>query len=180
MSKSSNKDKIFWITRTAVLMALLVTLQWITASLGQFVTGTAVNCVLAVATLLCGLFGGLVIATISPWIAFLLNIGPGLIQIVPCISIGNIVFVTLLSLIIRKTDAAFFKKLIGIIVASVCKFGTLYLLVVKVFVPLMGAGLQEKQIAVFTAMFSWPQLVTALAGSVLALLILPVINIIKK
>ena len=45
------KNKVLWITRTAVMMALLVTLQWATSGLGQFVTGSCVNAVLVVATL---------------------------------------------------------------------------------------------------------------------------------
>lgn len=180
MNVLDNQKRILWITRTAVLTALLITLQWLTAGFGQYVTGTAVNCILAVATLVCGVAGGITIAAISPWIAFLLNIGPGLIQIVPCISLGNIVLVVVLWLFIRKSDASAIKKIAGITVASIAKFVALYLLVVKAFVPLMGAALPEKQIAVFTAMFSWPQLITALSGCTLAMLILPLIGRVKK
>ena len=46
------KNKVLWITRTAVMMALLVTLQWATSGLGQFVTGSCVNAVLAITVLL--------------------------------------------------------------------------------------------------------------------------------
>ena len=34
------KKKILWITETAVLLALLITLQWLTKPLGQLVTGS--------------------------------------------------------------------------------------------------------------------------------------------
>ena len=40
----------------AVMMALLVTLQWATSGLGQFVTGSCVNAVLVVATLAAGIW----------------------------------------------------------------------------------------------------------------------------
>ena len=118
MNVLDNQKRILWITRTAVLTALLITLQWLTAGFGQYVTGTAVNCILAVATLVCGVAGGITIAAISPWIAFLLNIGPGLIQIVPCISLGNIVLVVVLWLFIRKSDASAIKKIAGITVGT--------------------------------------------------------------
>ena len=37
------KNKTFWIAETAVMIALLVALQWATKALGQFVTGSCVN-----------------------------------------------------------------------------------------------------------------------------------------
>ena len=55
------KKKIRWITRTGVLLALLVTLQYLTKPFGQLVTGSFVNAVLAVSAL----FGGLGVAFIS-------------------------------------------------------------------------------------------------------------------
>ncbi len=176
MNTGESKKGIILITRTAILTALLVTLQWLTGGFGQFVTGTAVNCILAIAALSCGIAGGLAIAAISPWVAFLLGIGPGLVQIIPCISLGNMVFVTVLWLVIRQPNAPVIKKVVGISGAAVAKFVTLYLLVIKVFIPLMGASLKEKQIAVFSAMFSWPQLITAFAGAVLAIIILPLVK----
>ena len=45
-----------WITTTAVLLALLVILQAITKAGGQFLTGSCVNLVLAVAALAGGLW----------------------------------------------------------------------------------------------------------------------------
>jgi hypothetical protein len=40
----------------------------------------------------------------------------------------------------------------------------------------MGDALKAPQIQIFTAMFSWPQMVTALLGGTAALLILPVLR----
>ena len=37
-------------------------------------------------------------------------------------------------------------------------------------------ALPEKQVTLFTAMFSWPQLVTALAGGGVALLAVPIVR----
>ena len=93
--------RIRWITRTAVLVALLIGLQWATSATqtfaGQYITGTVVNCVLLVAALFSGLWSGVVVAAASPFIAFLLGIGPKLIQLVPCIALGNVVYVILLA-----------------------------------------------------------------------------------
>jgi hypothetical protein len=40
----------------------------------------------------------------------------------------------------------------------------------------MGEALKPKQVETFTAMFSWPQLVTALIGTTVAVLITPILR----
>ncbi|MFR5385985.1 MAG: hypothetical protein ACLTGT_02910 [Oscillospiraceae bacterium] len=66
--------KTLWITETAVMIALLVALQWATKPLGQFVTGSCVNLVLGYRR--CGWPGGLTVALVGPFFAFLLGISP--------------------------------------------------------------------------------------------------------
>ena len=60
------KSKALWVTRTAVMLALLIVLQWLTKPLGQIVTGSCVNAVLAVTVLLTGLSSGVTVAVLSP------------------------------------------------------------------------------------------------------------------
>lgn len=170
------RNKILWITRTAVMMALLVTLQWVTSGLSQFVTGSCVNAVLAVATLTAGLWSGVAVALLSPFCAFLFGIGPKLIQIVPAIALGNVVLVLLVAWLLRGKALVWWGKALGIAAAASGKFVALYLAVVQVIIPIMGEALKPKQVQTFTAMFSWPQLVTALIGTTLAVLITPVIR----
>ena len=66
--------KVRWITETAVMLALLVSLQALTKGFGQFVTGSCVNAVLAVTVLTAGLGSGIVVAVLSPVLAYLLGI----------------------------------------------------------------------------------------------------------
>ena len=171
--------KVQWITRTAVLTALLIALQWATsgtqAFAGQYITGSLVNCVLAVAALFGGLWSGVVVAALSPVFAFLLGIGPKLIQIVPCIAFGNLVFVLLLERMIKR-NAPVYLQVAGLLVAAAAKFGALYASVVKIVIPAMGSALKTPQIQTFTLMFSWPQMITAAIGGTLALLALPVLR----
>ena len=175
----SNKRLVRWITRTAVLTALLIALQWATSGTqvfaGQYITGSLVNCVLAVAALFGGLWAGVVVAVLSPVFAFLLGIGPKLIQIVPCIAFGNLVFVLLLERIVKRNAPAYLQAA-GLLVAAAAKFGALYAAVVKIVIPAMGAALKTPQIQTFTVMFSWPQMVTAVIGGTLAFLVLPVLR----
>ena len=163
--------KTLFITRTAALLALLIVLQAATKNLGQFVTGSCVNAVLTAATLLGGFASGLIVAVVSPFLAFLLGIGPKLIEVVPAIAIGNLALVLILWAI--KGDGAL-NRVIKWIAASVGKFLVLYLLVIQLLCRVMT--LPEKMTATFSTMFSWPQLVTALIGSGIMLLILPILQ----
>ena len=165
------KNKTLWLVRTALLIAILIVLQSVTKPAGQFVTGSCVNAVLAVSALLCGLPSGLTVALISPFMAFVLGIGPQLIYIVPAIAVGNAVFVVLLHFLYREK---LLHRVIALSVAAVAKFGALYLLVSVLLCNVLP--LKPPQIATFQAMFSWPQLVTALIGGALAMVIVPAIK----
>ena len=95
--------KVLWITETAVMLALLVTLQTLTKPMGQLVTGSCVNAILAVTALVAGLSSAAVVALVSPVLAFLLGIAPRILT-VPAIMIGNTVYVVLLSCIAGKNS----------------------------------------------------------------------------
>ena len=165
------KNKTFWLVRTALLVALLVILQAATKAGGQFITGSCVNAVLAVGVLTCGIASGLTVALVSPFMAFLLGIGPALVYIVPAIAVGNAVFVLLLHLLCKK---AIWRQIVGLLVAATAKFAALYLLVSVLLCNVLP--LKPMQIKTFQAMFSWPQFVTALIGGAVALSIVPVIK----
>ena len=165
---SSKSGKARYVACTAVLLALLVGLQLVTKAFGQFVTGSCVNLVLAVAVLCCGPASGLTVALLSPFFAFLLGIGPAFIQIVPFIALANAVYLLLIHFLGRKNRFA------GLGVAAVCKFAVLYLLVAKLLVPTLG--LPDAKMSVVSAGFSWPQLVTALIGGLLAAEIAPLVK----
>lgn len=173
----TNQQKVRWIATTGILIALLVVLQWATAGTqsfaGQYITGSLVNCVLAVGALFGGVYCGIVVALLSPFCAFLLGIGPKLLQVVPAIALGNTVFVIALRLLWK---APLWRQITAVAVSALVKFGILYLAVVKVLIPVMGPALPAKQAAAFTVMFSYPQMITALIGGALALLLLPLIR----
>lgn len=183
MKPMANK-KTMWITRTGVLLALLLALQWVTlgtkAFAGQYITGSLVNCVLAVSALTAGLSSGLVIALLSPIFAYLLGIAPQLV-VVPAIMAGNCALVLVLWAVGRG-DAPLWRKAVAVVLAAVCKFVVLYLLVVQVICG-VGASflldqsffgapvLLQPMIQALPLTFSWPQLVTALIGGTLGVLV---------
>lgn len=183
--------KIHWITETAVMLALLICLQWVgglipTPLTKQLITGTMVNCVLAVTVLVAGRSSGVAVALVSPIFAFLFKIAP-VFTAVPIIMVGNLCYVLLLSLLLDKSFRPFWKPPVALAAAAVTKFGALYFLGVKLAGGLLFDTLNGKVIAgntvmsmkilkQLTNMFAWPQLATALTGGILALCVVPALR----
>lgn len=179
------KKNLRRITEPAIMLALLICLQWAGSlipdqTVKQLVTGTCVNGVLAVTALLSGMGSGIIVAVISPVCAFLLGIAPNFITVVP-IMVGNVCYVVLLRLIYGK---ALWRQGVALVTAAGVKFGVLYLLVVKVICGVASGALLGKTLGkwvvlappmlkMLPVMFTWPQLVTALAGGALAMAIFP-------
>ena len=178
--------KIRWITETAVLLALLVVLQAVTKPLGQLVTGSSVNAVLAITALLVGMRSGITIALVSPVCAYLFGIAPNFVTVLP-IMLGNVCFVVLLRLIAGKCHTPIWRQPVALVSAAFVKFGVLYLLVVEVICGVASDALLGKKLGqivvlappmlkMLPTMFAWPQLFTALIGGTAALLITPVLR----
>lgn len=184
---SMNK-KIRWVTETAALLALLICLQALGSMIPealtkQLVTGTFVNCVLAVSVLLVGMSSGITIALISPVCAFVFGIAPNFITVLPIMA-GNVCFVVLMKLIAGKRV---WRRLLALVTAAAAKFAVLYCLVVQVICGVAAPALLGQKIGdtvllappmltMLPTMFSWPQLVTALTGGAVALLIFPTLK----
>ena len=186
------KRNIRWITYTAVMLALLICLQWVGSLIPeqmtkQLVTGTMVNCVLAMTVLLVGRSAGVTVAVISPVCAFVLGIAPNLITVAPIMA-GNVCYVLLLKALMAK---AFWRQITAVAVASAVKFAVLYVLVVRIICgAASGALLGQKlgqtvllappMLKMLPTMFTWPQLITALAGGAIALSIYPLVKSMKR
>ena len=173
--------KIRWITETAVMLALLITLQAVTKPLGQLVTGSFVNAVLAVAVLVAGLGSGITVALISPVLAYALNIAPQPLT-VPAIMVGNCVYVLLLYFIAGRDSRKLFRQVLAWLAAAGAKFAVLYAIVVWLICDVLSQDLiasgamKPPMLKMLPATFSWPQLFTALIGGAVALLIVPVLR----
>jgi len=172
--------KLRWITETAIMLALLVSLQALTKGFGQLVTGSCVNAILAIAVLVGGLSSGITVALISPVLAFLLGIAPQILT-VPAIMVGNTVYVVLLYVIAGKANSIV-RKAAAWVVAAAAKFAALYAIVVGLICGVLSenllasGALKEPMLKALPATFSWPQLITALIGGAVALLIVPVLR----
>ena len=133
--------------------------------------GSVVNMLLVVSVMTCGMMSGLCVAVISPTMAKLIGIGP-LWSLIPFIVVGNITFVLIWYFIgNRHWGQKYTSLIIALAVAAAAKFLALYIGIVQIAVPLL-LKLPEPQAAVISSMFSIPQLITALLGGGMALLIL--------
>ena len=167
-----NKEKTLWITRTAIFIALLVVLQAATAALGNtIITGSVVNMLLIVSDMTCGKMSGLCVAAISPILAKLIGIGP-LWNLIPFIVAGNITLILIWHFIGNgHWGHKYAMRIIALATAAAAKFLVLYIGIVQIAVPLL-LKLPEPQASVISSMFSIPQLITALLGGGMALLVL--------
>jgi len=155
-----HQTNIRWISRTAILLAIALVFQM--GGFPQFVTGPLVNTVLYLAAMIVGWQGGIMIGIFTPAIAAMRGIlPPPLTPLIPFVALSNSALVILFFWLKSK------NKIAGIVIASLAKFLVL-VSAVKLFVQVPPAIAQ---------MMSFPQLITALAGGFIALII---INIFKR
>lgn len=123
-------------------------------SQNQWITGTLVNAVLFLAAWRLNLVNASLVAILPSSVALLRGLLPApMALIIPYIIASNIVLIAIFSLL-RK------RMLVGVVLASLAKF--LLLFSVTVF-------LVSRMNEPLVAMFQFPQLITALAGGLLAL-----------
>lgn len=122
----------------------------------QYVTGPVVNMMLIMAALIVSQWSGVFIGAVTPYIAFVSGILPApLAPIIPFIMVSNATYVLLF------TWLKPINQYLGIILASLVKFGILALAVrFLIEVPPPVAHMMQ-----------FPQLITALIGGFLALFI---------
>ena len=170
------KNTTLWITRTAVFIALLIAWQAASAALGnQFVTGSGVNLILIVSVMICGVASGSCVALVSPVMAKMFGIGP-LWGLIPFIALGNLAIVLVWHIVGNRTmGGKFTAYTVAAASGAVAKFLTLYLGIVKLAIPVI-LKIPEPQATVMSGMFSIPQLITALIGGSLAVILLPTLK----
>ena len=177
------KLKTKQITVTAVMIALsIVVIQFIKAPLmiaGQSVaiSGALINLILIIDTLYCGLVSGVILSVIIPVFSFILTQSP-LISAVPVI-LPCIVFV-LFAWFVRNKKIELNLLPLSLVVGSIAKAGIMTLLIVQWAIPQFGASLAPKMVTMAKVTYSTTQLVAALFGSFLAIIIWPIVRVAVK
>ena len=152
------------LTTTALLLALCIVFQCM-KGLSVYLTGSAVNCILVIATLYCGLFSGTCIAILTPVVAYFIGATP-IMNMIPLmmlvIMLGNELIVLCVWLFHKK------KLVIGMLLGCVTKALFLWATVWFVMLPVFGTKLPAPMVAAVKTTFSITQFVTACIGSAIA------------
>jgi hypothetical protein len=145
----------------ALFLPFFIHLQWL--------TGPIVNAILILVLFLVGVRSALVVALVPSLMALAGGLLPAVLApAVPFIMISNVIFVLSIDRAYDWSKNSLRGYWLGVLIGAVLKFIFLYFSVswiVKLLVK------QELAVAV-ARMMSWPQLVTAVAGGVIAFVIL--------
>lgn len=155
------------LTTTALLLAICVVFQSMKI-LSTYLTGSAVNCILVIATLYCGIFSGTCIAILAPVIAYFIGATP-IVNMIPLmmlvIMIGNELLVLCSGLLYEK------RLELGLLLGCVTKAVFLWLVVWYAVLPVFGAKLPAPMVLTVKTTFSLTQFITACVGSLIAWII---------
>ncbi len=160
------KRKYNFVATTGMLIALTVSLQLLGRYIplgvyNNFVIGPLVNACLFVSVIMVGWPSGVIVGLLSPFGAILTGSAIPLL-FTPFIVAGNFLLVIIFNLLKKK-------RIIGIIGASIVKTTFLY---VAIICMLSILKLPPKKSGMMLFLFSWPQLITALLGGVIAINVL--------
>ena len=162
------------IARLAILLALAIASQFM-KNLSVYITGPIINAILILATLSCGLGGGVILSVITPLTSWLITGSPvmsAMPAIIPCVMLGNFVICLFVYLFTKNKEnkvQLILGEIVGSAAKAVCMYLTIAVGVIQIFGP--SSGLPDKALVVAKTTFSITQLITALIGSVLAYLI---------
>lgn len=152
------------LTTTALLLALCIVFQSM-KGLSIYLTGSAVNCILVIATLYCGMFSGTCIAILTPVVAYFMGATP-IMNMIPLmmfvIMVGNELIVLCVWLFHKK------RVEVGMLLGCITKALFLWLAVWFAVLPIFGTKLPEPMVMTVKTTFSITQFVTACIGSVIA------------
>lgn len=159
------------ITRTAMFLALALVFQALrfipaVAAWNQsvFLIGTLVNMTLIMATMTTGLWAGIIIGLVTPVVALI----QGHIAVpimLPVTILGNLSIVALFYYFSKV------NKYLAAAIASIAKWVVMFY-GSKLFISIFVADLAPKTVNKISAAANVPQIVTALLGSLLAILVL--------
>ena len=155
------------ITRTALLLAICIVFQLL-KGISVYITGPAVNCVIVLAVFSCGLTSGTIISVIAPLVAYIVGATPVINMIplmLPVIMAGNFLTAFGAWLCIK------YKQIFLLFTGAGLKALFLWLTVWYVMLPVFGQGIPEPAQKAIRFTFSVTQLITALIGCAIALVI---------
>lgn len=170
MKNSSTQN----IVRTALLLAVVIVFQFIGRNIpqiNQFFVGPVVNAILLITAYICGTKWGVLTGLLTPIMALLVGqLAAPMAPFIPFIAVGNMIYVLIFGLLIQNK----IKRVIGIILGSSAKFIFLYFSAVKL-THLFSLNIPPKVLSSLAVAMGIPQLITGLAGGILALALIEIL-----
>jgi len=165
-------------SRFMAMLALLTaaTIAFEMLGLPQPITGPVVNMMLFLTTLLLNSTAGVILGCITPLMALLRGqLAPPLLPMVPFIMIANAGLVLVFQIVrrsVKRCQRCKTNYIIAVIIASAIKFVILYSAVEILLPAFIGKSLPRP----FVLAMSFPQLITAITGGILASIVYQVIK----
>lgn len=164
------------LVRSGLLLAIAIVFQFIGKNIpqvSQFLVGPAVNTVLLLTAYVCGTYYGVAVAALTPILALLIGQFPALLgSFIPFIIIGNVIYVLVFGVIKNKTKAG---EYMGVVLGSFLKFLFLYFSATRL-IRLFSLSIPAKVLPKLAVMMGFPQLITALAGGIIAIIIIGILK----
>lgn len=154
---------------TGLLIAITVSLQLSSRMIplgmfGNILTGSLVNACLLISSAIVGVGLGSIVCCVTPLCAVLFGI-PMPIVFVPFIAISNFIFI-FLSYIIKNN---IFRFIVPIVIKALFIYMS-----IKIVIGMLGMASNKASQILY--LFSWPQIVTATIGTIIAWIIIPHLN----
>ncbi|RXI50288.1 ECF transporter S component [Clostridium tetani] len=162
--------------RASLLLALAIIAQALGRSfpqVSQLFVGSIVNCILIISALTCSTYLGVLVGVLTPILAWVIGQLPApMASFVPFIAIGNGIYIILFALIYKREQSS--RKYLSVVVASIFKYFFLFLSSSKL-IYLFSLNIPKKVAEKLVIMMGFPQLMTALIGGALALVLYEVL-----
>ncbi|QCX33372.1 ECF transporter S component [Caloramator sp. E03] len=166
------KEDVKCIVRSGLLLAIAIVFQTIGRNIpqiNQFIVGPAINTILLIGTFTCGIWWGVAIGVLTPITAWVLGQLPQpMAPFIPFIALGNAIYVVTFGVL------SYYKKwgqIFGYLLGSVLKYLFLYFSALKL-IYLFKISIPEKVASKLVVMMGIPQLITALIGGGIAIIII--------
>lgn len=156
------------LTAIAVFLPFFIHLPWI--------TGPIVNAILILVLILSGLRNAILVACLPSLMALSGGLLPLILApAVPFIIVSNFIFVVIIDRFYKRTKSDFKGYWLGVLSGAALKFIFLFL-----SVSLIAAFfLKGPAINIVAQMFGWSQLITAVAGGIIAFIVLKFLKYFK-
>ncbi|MCB2293740.1 ECF transporter S component [Clostridium algoriphilum] len=171
--KIGNVNKL---VKTSLFLALAIVFQVLGKAepqISQIFVGPAVNAILILTAIICGGSYGILVGSLTPFLAYLTGqLASALGPFIPFIIIGNILFVLSFIIISKRGN---YGKYLGIIIGAFIKYIFLSFSASKL-IPIFNLNIPAKIVNKLILTMGIPQLITALIGGCIALILIRILR----